>query len=50
MFTKDNAIKGGAAAIATMLALNVTAGRGKLVQGGAAVIAAMGALVLASKF
>lgn len=50
MFTKDNAIKGGAAAIATMLALNVTAGQSKLVQGGAAVVAAMLALGIAAKF
>jgi hypothetical protein len=50
MFTKDNAIKGGAAAIATMIALNLTSGRGKLIQGAAAVVASMGALVLAAKF
>ena len=49
IFTKSNLIKAGVAAGAAMLALNLTAGKGKLFQGGAAVLAVAIALPLASK-
>lgn len=48
-FTKANLMKAGIATIAAMLAMNLTAGRSKLVQGGAAVLAVAFALPLSAK-
>lgn len=48
-FTKSNLMKAGVVTLGVMLALNLTAGKSKLVQGGAAVLAAAFALPLAAK-
>lgn len=48
-FTKSNLMKAGVVTLGVMLALNLTAGRSKLIQGGAAVVAAAFALPFASK-
>lgn len=47
--TKDNAMAAGAAALAVMVALNITAGKSKLIQGAAAFGAALAATVLIKK-
>lgn len=49
LFTKESLAKGGAATLAVMLALNLTAGKHKMIQGGVAFGAAIVALKLASK-
>lgn len=50
MFDAKNLKMGAAAALATMIALNLTSGQSKLVQGAAAVLASMGGLYAATKF
>lgn len=49
VFTKENLMKAGIATLAAMLAMNLTAGRSKLIQGAAAVVAVAVALPLAAK-
>jgi len=49
VFTKENLIKAGIATGAAMVAMNLTAGRSKLIQGAAAVLAVAFALPLAAK-
>jgi hypothetical protein len=49
VFTKSNLIKAGAATVAAMLAMKLTANQSKLIQGGAAVLAVAVALPLSAK-
>lgn len=49
MFTTENLKKAGAVTIAMLLASNLTAGKGKLIQGAVMFGAALGGLAIAAK-
>ena len=49
LVTKENLMKAGVATVAALLAMNVTAGKSKLVQGGAMFAAVLVSIPLAAK-